>query len=185
MSTEFVGIELRLMGADGVRRDLQDLDRLLHSLGGKKKFDAGLNEARTQVVAYKGELTKLKGEYSALGQSIDTNSKKLAKQRQLLAQYNSSLEKFGDAYAKSSASYFVRQKKQQAEKAIAETTAELREQVQAYQRTGAEIDATKQKLWNAQQAVREFGQASREAGRTFPSRRSAGTDGGDDRLSGR
>ena len=167
MSTEFVGIELRLMGADGVRRDLQDLDRLLHSLGGKKKFDAGLNEARTQVVAYKGELTKLKGEYLALGRITDTNSKKLAKQRQLLAQYNSSLEKFGSAYAKSSASYFVRQKKQQTEKAIAETTAELREQAQAYQRTGAEIDATKQKLWNAQQAVREFGQASRESGRTF------------------
>ena len=96
------------MGADGVRRDLEQLDRLLNSLGGKKKFDMGLNEARTQVVAYRGELEKLRREQSKYEKGSDEWNK----------------------YAS----------------AISEVT---------------------QKLWNAQQAVREFGQASREAGRTF------------------
>ena len=60
MAAEFVGIELQLMGADGVRADLQNLDRLLKSLGGRRKFDAGLTQARRDVIAYRGELEKLK-----------------------------------------------------------------------------------------------------------------------------
>ena len=108
MSTEFVGIELNLMGADGVRRDLENLDRLLNSLRGRKKFDMGLNEARQQVVAYKGEIEKLRREQSKFAKGSDD-----------------------------------------------------------WKRYAALIDEARQKLWNAQQAVREFGQASREAGRTF------------------
>lgn len=108
MSTEFVGIQLELMGADGVRRDLENLDNLLNSFRGKKKFDIGLNEARTQVVAFKGELEKLKREQSKVEKGSD--------------EWND--------YA-------------------------------------AQIEKVRNKLWNAQQAVREFGQASREAGRTF------------------
>lgn len=108
MSTEFVGIQLDLMGADGVRRDLENLDRLLNSLRGRKKFDMGLNEARQQVVAYKGEIEKLRREQSKFAKGSDD-----------------------------------------------------------WKRYAAMIDEARQKLWNAQQAVREFGQASREAGRTF------------------
>lgn len=108
MSTEFVGIQLDLMGADGVRRDLENLDRLLNSLRGRKKFDMGLNEARQQVVAYKGEIEKLRREQSKFAKGSDD-----------------------------------------------------------WKRYAALIDEARQKLWNAQQAVREFGQASREAGRTF------------------
>ena len=66
MSTEFVGIELQLMGADGVRRDLENLDKLLNSFRGRKKFDMGLSEARAQVVAFKGELEKLRRELMRL-----------------------------------------------------------------------------------------------------------------------
>lgn len=71
MATEFVGIELQLMGADGVKRDLQNLDKLLDSLGGRKKFDAGFNEAKNQVVQYRGELEKLKREQSKLEKNSD------------------------------------------------------------------------------------------------------------------
>lgn len=108
MSTEFVGIELKLMGADGVRRDLEQLDKLLNSFRGRKKFDMGLTEAREQVLAYKGEIEKLRREQ--------------------------------DKFAKNS---------------------------DEWKRYAALIDEARQKLWNAQQAVREFGLASREAGRTF------------------
>ena len=108
MSTEFVGIELKLMGADGVRRDLEQLDKLLNSFRGRKKFDAGFTEARQQVIAYKAELEKLRREQSQFKKNSDE-----------------------------------------------------------WKSYSAAIQEAKDKLWNAQQAVREFGQASREAGRTF------------------
>lgn len=108
MATEFVGIQLDLMGAEGVKKDLEYLDQLLNSFRGRKKFDIGLNEARKQVVAYKGELEKLKREQSKVEKGSD--------------EWND--------YA-------------------------------------AQIEKVRNKLWNAQQAVREFGQASREAGRSF------------------
>ena len=71
MATELVGIQLELMGADGVKRDLQNLDKLLDSLGGRKKFDAGFNEAKNQVVQYRGELEKLKREQAKLEKNSD------------------------------------------------------------------------------------------------------------------
>lgn len=108
MSVEFVGIELQLMGAEGVKRDLETIDNILNSFRGRKKFDAGLAEARRQVIEYKGELEKLKREQ--------------------------------DKYAKGS---------------------------DDWNRVAGEIDDVRQKLWNAQQAVREFGLASRQAGKTF------------------
>lgn len=108
MATEFVGIELELMGADGVRRDLESLDRLLNSFRGRKQFNAGFDEARKQVVAYKGQLEDLKREQ--------------------------------DKYAKGSKDW-----NDYADK----------------------IDECRQRLWEAQQAVREFGLESRLAGKTF------------------
>lgn len=96
------------MGAEGVKRDLETIDNILNSFRGRKKFDAGLAEARRQVIEYKGELEKLKREQ--------------------------------DKYAKGS---------------------------DDWNRVAGEIDDARQKLWNAQQAVREFGLASRQAGKTF------------------
>lgn len=108
MATEFVGIELELMGADGVRRDLESLDRLLNSFRGRKQFNAGFDEARKQVVAYKGELEDLKREQKKHAKGSDD--------------WNNYADK---------------------------------------------IDKCRQKLWEAQQAVREFGLESRLAGKTF------------------
>lgn len=59
MATEFVGIELELRGEEGVYRDLQRIQSLMNSLGGRHKVDAGLQDAHRQVVAYRGELEKL------------------------------------------------------------------------------------------------------------------------------
>ena len=105
---EFVGIELDLRGADKVYDDLERIDGIIRSLGGRKKVDAGLSEARKQVIAYRGELEKLQREQRA--------------------------------YAKGSDTWNTIQK---------------------------EIDETKDKLKDAQQAVREFGYATKAAGRTF------------------
>ena len=151
MATEFVGIELQLMGADGVRRDLQQLDRLLQSLGGKKKFDAGFNEARQQVVAYKGELEKLKREYSSI----------IADNKKVISNSKDSAKALTDAYKKGLISL------KEYREAFHELATQSREAASSNKAMNAEIDATRQKMWNAQQAVREFGQASREAGRTF------------------
>lgn len=60
MSVEFVGIELDLRGEEAVYADLQKIDNLLKSLGGKKKVDAGMDDLRRQMVAARGELEKYK-----------------------------------------------------------------------------------------------------------------------------
>lgn len=65
MATEFVGIELQLRGEEGVKADLQQIDKLLHSLGGRKKVDAGLQQLKRDIVAARGELEK----YQRLRQS--------------------------------------------------------------------------------------------------------------------
>lgn len=96
------------MGAEGVKRDLETIDNILNSFRGRKKFDAGLAEARRQVIEYKGELEKLKREQGKYAKGSDD-----------------------------------------------------------WNRVAGEIDDVRQKLWNAQQAVREFGLASRQAGKTF------------------
>lgn len=60
MATEFVGIELQLRGEEGVKADLQQIDKLLHSLGGRKKVDAGLQQLKRDIVAARGELEKFR-----------------------------------------------------------------------------------------------------------------------------
>ena len=151
MSTEFVGIELELMGADGVRRDLEQLDRLLNSFRGKKKFDMGLNEARTQVVAFKGELEKLKREYSSI----------IADNKKVISNSKDSAKALTDSYKKGLIS--LKEYREEFHRLATQS----REAASSNKEMNAEIDATRQKMWSAQQAVREFGQASREAGRTF------------------
>lgn len=58
MSVEFVGIELELRGADGVERDLKEIDQLLNSLGGRKKVKAGMSDLAREIVKARGELEK-------------------------------------------------------------------------------------------------------------------------------
>lgn len=100
MSTEFVGIELQLMGADGVRRDLEHLDKLLNSFRGKKKFDMGLNEARAQVVAFRGEIEKLQREQSQFKKGSDewkSYASKIDEARQKLWNAQQAVREFGQA----------------------------------------------------------------------------------------
>lgn len=62
MSVEFVGIELELRGAEGVYRDLQNIDRVLNSLGGRKQVKSGLTDLKKDIVATRGEIEKLERE---------------------------------------------------------------------------------------------------------------------------
>lgn len=62
MSTEFVGIELELRGAEGVYNDLQEIDRVLHSFRGKQKINSGMTALKKDIVAARGELEKLQRE---------------------------------------------------------------------------------------------------------------------------
>ena len=62
MSVEFVGIELELRGAEGVYRDLKEIDRVLDSLGGRKQVKSGLTDLKKDIVATRGEIEKLERE---------------------------------------------------------------------------------------------------------------------------
>lgn len=110
MATEFVGIELELRGEEGVYKDLQRIQSLMNSLNGRHKVDAGLQDARRQVVAYRGELEKLKRTQDQLVKA---------------------------GYSK-----------------VAEGM-------------NADIEAVKNNMKDAQQAIRIFQQGIRESGRTF------------------
>ena len=92
MATEFVGIQLDLIGADGVRRDLMNLDKILKSFGGRKKFDAGFNDARRQVVQYRGELEKLNRTRRAITKGIASGELKNPAWSKRLAETNSKID---------------------------------------------------------------------------------------------
>ena len=108
MATEFVGIELQLMGYEGVRSDLQQLDHLLKSFRGRKQFNAGFDEAKKQVVAYKGELEKLqriqsdlakKGVVSeGLNNKIDDTRNKLRDAQQAVREFGLASRQAGQTF---------------------------------------------------------------------------------------
>lgn len=69
MATEVVGIQLELMGADGVKRDLSMLDGLLNNIRGKNnriEIESNLKQAKADIIAYTGEIEKLKRELKEL-----------------------------------------------------------------------------------------------------------------------
>ena len=63
MATEFVGIELQLRGYEGVMSDMQKLDSMLKGFRGQKnklEIQSNLANAKKDIIAYRGELEKLK-----------------------------------------------------------------------------------------------------------------------------
>ena len=66
MSVEFVGIELELRGADSVYRDLQKIDGLLNSWGGRKKVSLGLADLKRESLATQSEIKRLTKELARL-----------------------------------------------------------------------------------------------------------------------
>lgn len=66
MAVEFVGIELQLRGAEGVEHDLKEIDRLLHSLGGKKKVQSGLVDLKREALKAEAEVKRLEKELENL-----------------------------------------------------------------------------------------------------------------------
>lgn len=87
MATEFVGIELQLMGYQGVKSDLEQIDALLRSFRGRKKVDAGMGELRKEIVAARGELEKyirLREKYLEAGGKGDAYVKEIGEARNKL-----------------------------------------------------------------------------------------------------
>lgn len=69
--TETIGIQLELMGEEGVRKDLEQLQSLLQGFSQKKgrvQVEADLKQAKADVIAYRGELLKLEKELNNLKQ---------------------------------------------------------------------------------------------------------------------
>ncbi|MBQ1296076.1 MAG: hypothetical protein IIY21_18660 [Clostridiales bacterium] len=100
MATEIVGIELQLMGAEGVKRDLEHLDKLLNSFRGKKQFDAGFDEARRRVLQYRGELLKLQKVQKNLaskGLKSEGLNNKIESVKQKLREAQQAVREFGQA----------------------------------------------------------------------------------------
>ena len=159
MATEFVGIELQLRGYEGVMSDMKKLDSMLKGFRGQKnklEIQNNLANAKQDIIAYRGELEKLKRTQKSLSKGITENSQKLRQTKSAYDKLSASVEKFGNAYKNSSASTFARRKLAGYEKEMQRLDAEISDQVRGYQRTGAAIDETKNKLRDAQQAAREF-----------------------------
>ena len=58
MATELVGIELNLIGAEGVYDDMKKLDAMVRKLGGRHKVELELGKAKQKILELNGEITK-------------------------------------------------------------------------------------------------------------------------------
>ena len=58
MATELIGIELRLLGAEGVYNDMKELDTLVRRLGGRHKIEFELGQARQKILELNGEINQ-------------------------------------------------------------------------------------------------------------------------------
>lgn len=80
MSVEFVGIQLELIGEENVKSDLEQLDALLRSLGGRKKVKAGMGDLARETAKARGELEKyvrLREEYLEAGGKGEAYTKEI------------------------------------------------------------------------------------------------------------
>ena len=66
MATELIGIELELIGEEGVYRDLEKLDSLIRSIGGRQVINLELGKTKQKLLELKGEINELK---NALGKT--------------------------------------------------------------------------------------------------------------------
>ena len=84
MAVEFVGIELKLRGADKVEDDLKEIDALLNSFNGRRKVDVGMDKLREDIVKARGELEKFqrkREEYLKAGGKGNAFSKEIKEAR--------------------------------------------------------------------------------------------------------
>ena len=76
MAVEFVGIELQLRGAEGVQRDLEEIDKLLNSLNGKKTVKSGLQDLKKDALAARGEIDKLQNQIERIQEGMSSGKLK-------------------------------------------------------------------------------------------------------------
>ena len=149
MSVEFVGIELDLMGAEAVRRDLENLDRLVNSLGGKKKVKLGIEELQRDILAGEREVKVLTSELKSAERELENLRKKAEASKNAMSNW-------GDAFKNSAASTFAKQNIaafEEASKAVAKQRDELAKATTEWQEN--------------KMAVKEAQMAYRQAGETF------------------
>lgn len=120
MATELVGIELNLIGAEGVYEDMQKLDTMVRKLGGRHKIELELGKAKQRILELNGEITKTRREIEKTNEKISELNHEL-----------SETEKGSDAYTA-------------LEEKIAEANAELKEQRELLKKNQDALKDTRQ-----------------------------------------
>lgn len=129
MATELIGIELNLIGADGVYEDMQKLDTMVRKLGGRHKIELELGKAKQKILELNGEITRVKRE--------------IEKTKKTISELNSELsetEKDSDAYVA------LKEK-------IAEANEELKEQRDLLKKNQDELKDTRQEVGELSNAL--------------------------------
>ena len=108
MSYEFVGIQLDLIGAEAVERDLKEIDKLLNSFGGRKKVKSGMADLAKDIAKARGELEKYQrlresylkagGEGNAFVGEIDEAKKHLKDLQQAQREVQASTKNLGRTF---------------------------------------------------------------------------------------
>lgn len=90
MATELIGIELELRGEEGVYRDLQKLDSLLRSFGGRKVIEIELGKSKQRLLELKGAIEEAQAAINGTGDRGDKSVK----------EWKASLKQLQDDYKK-------------------------------------------------------------------------------------
>lgn len=108
MAYEFVGIQLDLIGAEAVEKDLKEIDRLLNSFGGRKKVKSGMADLAKDIAKARGELEKYQrlresylkagGEGNAFVEEIDEAKKHLKDLQQVQREIQASTKNLGRTF---------------------------------------------------------------------------------------
>lgn len=139
-----IGIKLNLEGYDGVMADLQRLDNYAKTHS-KTEIKMNLENARREVMAYRGEINRLKGEMESAKTTISSNK--------------STAQDLAKAYksGKMSAEDFA--------KNIKTVANNIRNANKVLSENGSKITETQGKWKQASMAVQEYSAAMREANR--------------------
>lgn len=90
MATELIGIELELRGEEGVYRDLQKLDSLLRSFGGRKVIEIELGKSKQRLLELKSAIEEAQAAINGTGDRGDKSVK----------EWKASLKQLQDDYKK-------------------------------------------------------------------------------------
>ena len=145
---ELIGIKLNLEGYEGVMKDLRTLDSYVKAHK-RDELELNLDNARREVMAYRGEIQKLTKDQKELGRAA---AEAYPKYVEAINQYNKAVQNFGKAYEKSAASSFVRKKMEEGTKAYTEISKKIRDNNKA-------LEENKNSLKHAQMAVSEYSYA--------------------------